>query len=119
MVDGMNSLLDRQGFEIIAVFFIGFVAGWLASKIRMHTRIRFSILPPGSAQSDKPIFETKLTREVTIKCKCGTTTRYCSGLEPLPADCLPFPKGGPFICPKCGKTTELAHIQKDLFEAAQ
>ena len=98
---------QSSSYLLIAIaFFAGIAVGWLLSNV-VKGRLQFS-LAPGASTGARWLVTTK-TREMKLKCVCGSLMKFC---DPVKPGYQPFPTGDSVTCPNCGKTMDVTEIRK-------
>jgi hypothetical protein len=94
---------------VVGIFIAGLLMGWLIATFRIGGRFRISLRPVGS---DTPWLVTKTVRTMELKCGCGSVWKFRNADGPVKPGYQPYPTGSSYVCPNCGRVTDLNEIQK-------
>jgi hypothetical protein len=104
-------------YAIVIVLVVLFFAALTFKFAGTSVNIRIEPQGPGASGENRFgfTFEKLVQRtqetDLLIKCQCGAEWKFAEGTGNLPPDSQPIPKGDSFVCPKCGKTTDLRPIK--------
>jgi len=94
---------------VAGAFLGGCFVGWYLAVKLGRSAIKFALSP---ARGEKPSLVTIMTRTLELKCECGAVHKFREGAASTEADFKPYPKGDSYICPICGRATDLKQIRE-------
>jgi hypothetical protein len=107
----VGSNVTLSWLAVAGIFAVGVLVGWLIATLRLLRTFQISVTR-GSGDSPPKLAFAKTERLLELKCECGSQWKFREGPGDMPPGFRPFPVGASFVCPNCGRSTDLTQVRK-------